>query len=83
MCFTELSQDDPLITVNTKKAAKAAAPQTIAEEEEEAEDVDTSGIEEKDIELVVAQAGCSRAKAVAALRKNDNDIVNSIMELTI
>ena len=46
-------------------------------------DVDTSGIEEKDIELVVAQAGCSRAKAVAALRKNDNDIVNSIMELTI
>jgi len=64
------------------QAAKAAAPQTIAEEEE-AEDVDISGIEEKDIELVVAQAGCSRAKAVAALRKNDNDIVNSIMELTI
>lgn len=68
--------------MNTKQAAKAAAPQTIAEEEE-AEDVDISGIEEKDIELVVAQAGCSRAKAVAALRKNDNDIVNSIMELTI
>jgi nascent polypeptide-associated complex subunit alpha len=77
-----LGQDDSSVIVNTKQAAKAAAPQTIAEEEE-AEDVDISGIEEKDIELVVAQAGCSRAKAVAALRKNDNDIVNSIMELTI
>ena len=40
------------------------------------------GIETKDIELVMAQANVSRARAVAALRKHDSDIVNSIMELT-
>lgn len=29
------------------------------------------------------QAGCSRAKAVSALKRNDGDIVNAIMELTV
>lgn len=46
---------------------------------EEDGEVDESGVESKDIELVMSQAGCSRAKAVAALKKNDNDIVNAIM----
>jgi len=45
--------------------------------------VDESGVDAKDIELVVSQAGVSRAKAVSALRNNDNDIVNAIMELTM
>lgn len=47
-----------------------------------AEAVDESGIEPKDIELVMSQAQCSRAKAVKALRENDGDLVNSIMSLT-
>ena len=59
-----------------------AVPTTITEEEEETE-VSTEGVEEKDIELVMQQASCSRAKAVAALKANSNDIVNAIMELTI
>ena len=42
-----------------------------------------AGVEAKDIELVMSQAGCTRAKAVAALKANDNDIVNAIMELTM
>ncbi|POM65363.1 Nascent polypeptide-associated complex subunit alpha-like protein, partial [Phytophthora palmivora] len=42
-----------------------------------------SGIDAKDIQLVMSQAGVSKSKAVAALRSNDNDIVNAIMELTI
>jgi nascent polypeptide-associated complex subunit alpha len=44
--------------------------------------VDESGVEAKDVELVMTQAGCSRAKAVQALKDNDGDLVNSIMSLT-
>ena len=55
----------------------------IAEEEEEGEEVDASGVEEKDVELVMSQANVSKAKAVKALKNNDNDIVNAIMELTM
>ena len=44
--------------------------------------VDESGVEAKDIDLVMTQAGCSRAKAVKALKENDGDLVNAIMSLT-
>ncbi|RJE26113.1 hypothetical protein PHISCL_01556 [Aspergillus sclerotialis] len=66
--------------------AKGKAPETEAkkdEEEDEGEEVDESGLEAKDIDLVMAQANVSRKKAVKALRENDNDIVNSIMALSI
>ncbi|XP_033856272.2 nestin-like isoform X1 [Acipenser ruthenus] len=56
---------------------------TIKEESEEEEEVDETGLEIRDIELVMAQANVSRAKAVRALRHNKNDIVNAIMELTM
>ncbi|KAJ1063466.1 hypothetical protein K5549_021075, partial [Capra hircus] len=49
------------------------------EEEEEEEEVDEAGLELRDIELVMAQANVSRAKAVRALRDNQSDIVNAIM----
>lgn len=52
------------------------------EEEDDGEEVDESGLEAKDIELVMAQASVSRKKAVKALKENDNDIVNSIMALS-
>ena len=42
-----------------------------------------TGFDAKDIELVVSQAGCSRGQAVKALKNNDSDIVNAIMELTM
>jgi len=44
--------------------------------------IDETGVEAKDIDLVMSQAGCSRAKAVKALKENDGDLVNSIMSLT-
>nr|CAB3497247.1 unnamed protein product [Digitaria exilis] len=56
--------------------AAAAAP---ADEEEE---VDETGIEPRDIDLVMTQASVSRAKAVKALKAHDGDIVSAIMELT-
>lgn len=69
----------------TENMANAAAvddvPAAGADDEDEG-DVDETGIEPKDIELVVAQAQCSRAKAVAALKKHNNDIVEAIMQLS-
>ncbi len=44
--------------------------------------VDESGVDDKDINLVMSQASCSRSKAVKALKENDNDLVNAIMSLT-
>ncbi|KIW09363.1 nascent polypeptide-associated complex subunit alpha [Verruconis gallopava] len=53
------------------------------EEEDDDEEVDEEGLESKDIELVMQQASVSRKKAVKALKENDNDIVNSIMALSM
>ncbi|XP_016003304.2 NAC-alpha domain-containing protein 1 isoform X1 [Rousettus aegyptiacus] len=49
------------------------------ETQDEDEEVDEAGLELRDIELVMAQANVSRAKAVRALRDNQSDIVNAIM----
>jgi nascent polypeptide-associated complex subunit alpha len=59
---------------------EATAPAAAAAPVEDA--VDETGLEPKDIELVMMQAGCSRAAAVKALKENDGDLVNSIMGLT-
>lgn len=53
------------------------------EEEDDDEEVDAEGLEDKDIELVMTQANVSRKKAINALKENDNDIVNSIMALSV
>ncbi len=53
------------------------------QEEDTDEEVDASGVEDKDIELVMSQANVSRAKAIKALKKTENDIVNAIMDLTM
>jgi nascent polypeptide-associated complex subunit alpha len=65
------------------EAKKEAAAATTIVEEEDDEEVDATGVDEKDIQLVMSQAGVSKSKAVAALKSNDNDIVNAIMELTM
>jgi nascent polypeptide-associated complex subunit alpha len=53
------------------------------EDEDDGEEVDATDLEDKDIELVMTQANVSRNKAIKALKENDNDIVNSIMALSI
>ena len=58
-----------------------AEPSSVVEAEDEG-DVDETGVEPKDIELVMTQAGVSRAKAVRALKATDGDIVSAIMDLT-
>jgi nascent polypeptide-associated complex subunit alpha len=53
------------------------------DDDDDDEEVDATGIEDKDIELVQTQANVSRKKAIKALKENDNDIVNSIMALSV
>jgi nascent polypeptide-associated complex subunit alpha len=59
-----------------------AAPAADAGDDADGE-VDEAGVEAKDIELVMSQAAVTRGKAVKALKANDGDIVNAIMELTM
>ena len=61
-------------------ATAATTAETLPEEEEE--EVDETGVEPRDIDLVMTQAGVSRAKAVKALKTSNGDIVSAIMELT-
>jgi len=72
----------PEISPSAESGVGTNLPAPIQEESEE-EEVDESGVEEKDIELVMSQANVSRAKAIRALKNNGNDIVNAIMELTM
>ena len=62
--------------------ASGVAPSRARIEEDEGP-VDDTGVDAKDIELVMTQAGVSRAKAVTALKSSNNDIVSAIMELTM
>lgn len=59
-------------------AVEAEAP-AASDVKESDEPLDESGLEAKDIELVMSQAGVSRAAAVGALKKSNGDIVNAIM----
>lgn len=55
-------------------------PQVVAPiQEESEEEIDETGVVEKDIDLVMCQANVSRGKAIKALKNNQNDIVNAIM----
>ncbi|KAK7350931.1 hypothetical protein VNO77_09999 [Canavalia gladiata] len=66
-------------SVMAKQDQEAAAAGVQPEEEEE---VDETGVEPHDIDLVMTQAGVSRSKAVKALKTHNGDIVGAIMELT-
>jgi len=64
-----------------EKEKEKEAPVRVQEIKEEK--LDESGLDSKDIDLVVAQANVSRERAVKALRSTNGDIVNAIMELTM
>jgi len=94
--FEDLSATQAALQQNLKSqesaaAAAAAAAAPAAEEEKKEEEkkeetteeaVDETGLNKGDIELVMSQAKCTRAKAAEALRKNNGDIVSSVMELS-
>jgi len=65
----------------TTTVGGSGAKPTIPEESEDDEEVDHEGVEETDIQLVMSQSKTTRSKAIKALKKCNNDIVNAIMEL--
>ncbi|GFY84007.1 nascent polypeptide-associated complex subunit alpha-like protein 2 [Actinidia rufa] len=67
-------------SVMAKSDISAAAAEAQADKEEE--EIDEMGVEPRDIDLVMTQAGVSRSKAVKALKTHTGDIVGAIMELT-
>lgn len=76
----EAADDDvPELLDQTEGAGQAEEKGEQSQESGEA--VDETGLEQKDIELVMQQANVSRPKAVKALKKTNNDIVNAIMVL--
>merc|ERR1719436_2399237 len=62
---------------------QVTAPAATQDDEEDSEEIDATGVDDKDIELVMSQANVPRSKAISALKNNTNDIVNAIMELTM
>jgi nascent polypeptide-associated complex subunit alpha len=84
--FGEARQGSGIPSPQSQAAKRVTAPVAIEKKEETVveveEEVDETGVEAKDIELVISQVGCSRAKAVQALKGNGGDLVNAIMSLT-
>merc|ERR1711939_1222251 len=60
----------------------ADEPKAVVDDADDDGDEDAGDLDENDIELVVKQAGVSKAKAIKALKQNDNDVVNAIMALS-
>jgi len=80
----KLKEDHSAVTTTTTSSATGLPTGSAIPEEEESDgEVDDSGLEDKDIDLVMTEGNCSRAKACRALRDNNNDIVNAIMDLTM
>ncbi|TRM61859.1 NAC domain-containing protein [Schizophyllum amplum] len=73
-----LASNAPALESNGAEDDNDDIPELEAAEEEEGE-VDETGVEAKDIELVVQQVGCSRAKAVRVLKESNGDLINAIM----
>ncbi|WFC96516.1 GAL4 enhancer protein [Malassezia brasiliensis] len=65
-------------------AADLASSKKVQEEEEEDESapIDETGVDSKDVDLVMEQVSVSRRKAVKALKESDGDLINAIMSLS-
>lgn len=72
-------------TPSAASLAAAAQPEEDKEneEEEEEEEESSEGLNESDIKIVMDQANVSRSKAIKALKEHDNDVVNTIMDLSM
>jgi len=68
-------------TLDAAAAGANADDEEVPELKEPEDDgpVDETGVDAKDIDLVMQQVGCSRAKAVRALRDSGGDLINAIM----
>lgn len=73
------------VNVRTPQMQKDGSDGLLEGQEGEEVDIEALGssLDEKDIELVQMQAGCTRHTAIKALIKHNSDVVNAIMELTV
>ena len=62
------------VFLETTEAAAAPAAEEAA--------VDETGVKAEDIDNVIAQTKCTRAKAVEALKKTNGDVVQAILDLS-
>lgn len=93
--FGEAKVEDPTLQAQAMAAQRLAQAQRPQEEtnetgkekveivEDDGEEIDLEGVDDKDVRIVMEQTNVSRSKAVKALKANNNDIVNTIMELTM
>ncbi|KAG4303176.1 hypothetical protein PCANB_000440 [Pneumocystis canis] len=73
-------------TQNTKSSSvtlRAAHNKPLIAEDDDPDNLDETGLQSKDIDLVMDQTKVSRSKAIKALRENNGDIVNAIMSIAI
>jgi len=68
-------------TTTAHPAVTSAAAEEEDEEDEECEEFED--LNESDIKIVMDQANVSRAKAIKSLKEHDNDVVNTIMDLSM
>lgn len=69
--------------VNTTESTSAPTATSAAAAVEDDEEVDADGLDESDIKIIMEQANVSRSKAIKSLREHDNDVVNTIMDLSM
>lgn len=73
---------DDLASSIQNDLAKASLEDNSANAEDDDEEVDTAGLDEADIAVIMEQTSASRNKAAKALKEYKGDIVNAIMSLS-
>ena len=76
------SAQNQAVSGETASAQSADYTETAAAAEDDDEE-SAEGLNESDIKIVMDQANVSRGKAIIALREHDNDVVNTIMDLSM
>jgi len=70
-------------SIPSSGSSKNAGSSQGAQQSPEDANVDASGLDEKDVKIVMEQGNVGRAKAVETLRQTKGDIVSAIMELSL
>ncbi len=88
--FGEISMDDPdktplgkseLTNLKAEGAQAEDKKDNVQVVEDDDAEVSEEGLEKDSIEMVISETKCSRQKAVKALKRNNGDVVNTILEL--
>ncbi|KAL8293588.1 hypothetical protein RQP46_000289 [Phenoliferia psychrophenolica] len=79
--MTQSDAMDRQATEVARSAAIKSAAAAAAGDDDDDENPEQGDVTNEDIDVVVGQAGCSRAKAIRALKSTGGDIVQAILEL--